>query len=108
MTVLQYTYPVRSRQTQHPLNPERRSATLKFLVIIEEGEHNFSAYSPDLPGCITTGDTLEETTTNMQEAIAFHLEGLAANKMPLPQTTPKQVEFIEVPRPDLYQTGPLA
>ena len=50
---------------------------MEFLVIIEEGEHNFSAYSPDVPGCIATGDTLEETIATMQEAIAFHLEGLA-------------------------------
>lgn len=82
-------------------------STLEFLVIIEEGEHNFSAYSPDLPGCIATGDTVDETLANMQDAIQLHLEGMAANKMPLPQVTQKRAEYIVVPRPSAYQTGPL-
>ena len=72
---------------------------MEFLVIIEEGEHNFSAYSPDVPGCIATGDTLEETIATMQEAIAFHLEGLARHNMPLPQPSRKRAEFVRVPEP---------
>ena len=48
----------------------------KYAVVIEQGEHNLSAYVPDLPGCITTGRTVEEIESNIREAIEFHLEGL--------------------------------
>ncbi len=51
-----------------------------FAVIVERGEHNFSAYSPDLPGCVSTGATYEETIENMRDAISFHLEGLRAKE----------------------------
>ena len=47
-----------------------------YLVIIEKGAKNFSAYSPDIPGCIATGKTVEDTVRNMREAIDFHLEDL--------------------------------
>lgn len=56
----------------------------RFLVIVEEGENNLSAYSPDLPGCIATGDTYDETLQNMYEAIEFHLEALAEDGETLP------------------------
>ena len=49
---------------------------VSFTIIIEAGKRNFSAYCPDLPGCITTGKTEEETIENMMESIEFHLEGL--------------------------------
>ena len=49
----------------------------KFVVVVEEAEGNYSAYSPDLPGCVATGATPEETEKNMIEAIHFHLEGCA-------------------------------
>jgi predicted RNase H-like HicB family nuclease len=49
---------------------------MKYLVVIEETETGYSAYSPDLPGCIATGATREETEANMREAVDFHLEGL--------------------------------
>ncbi len=48
----------------------------RFLIIIEEGEHNYSAYIPDLPGCVASGHTREETEKNMREAIILHLEGM--------------------------------
>ena len=47
----------------------------KFVVVIEQAEGNYSAYSPDLPGCVATGATVDETMRNMVEAIHFHLEG---------------------------------
>ncbi len=50
--------------------------TQKYLIVIEKAETNFSAYSPDLPGCVATGKTLEEAEEQMYEAIVFHLEGL--------------------------------
>jgi predicted RNase H-like HicB family nuclease len=49
---------------------------MKYLMVIEPTETGFSAYSPDLPGCVSTGATREEVEQNMQEAIELHLEGL--------------------------------
>jgi predicted RNase H-like HicB family nuclease len=48
----------------------------KYLIVIEPTKTGFSAYSPDLPGCVSTGRTREEVEQNMREAIAFHLDGL--------------------------------
>ncbi len=50
-----------------------------FAIVIEETETNYSAYSPDLPGCVATGDTIEETKDNMVSAIHMHIEGLEAD-----------------------------
>ena len=47
----------------------------RYLVVVEKANDNYSAYSPDLPGCVATGDTREEAEANMREAIRFHLEG---------------------------------
>jgi len=59
----------------------------RFLIVIEEAGQNFSAYSPDLPGCVATGDTREETERNMYEAIQMHLEGLREDGLPIPSST---------------------
>jgi predicted RNase H-like HicB family nuclease len=56
----------------------------RYLIIIEQGTSNCSAYSPDLPGCIATGATPADVEVNMREAIAFHLEGLRADGHPVP------------------------
>ena len=56
----------------------------EYLVVIEKSENNYSAYSPDLPGCVATGDTKEETLQRMREAIAMHLDGLKADGLPIP------------------------
>lgn len=56
----------------------------QYLVVIERAPDNFAAYSPDLPGCVATGRTKEETLANMREAIAFHLEGLQEEGQPIP------------------------
>lgn len=56
----------------------------EYLVVIEKAENNYSAYSPDLPGCIATGETKEETLQLMREAIAMHLEGLKEDGLPIP------------------------
>ncbi len=58
---------------------------MKYLVIIEETKTGFSAYSPDLPGCIATGDTKEEVERNMQEGILFHLEGIQEEGEQIPE-----------------------
>jgi len=61
---------------------------MRYLVIIEETDTGFSAYVPDLPGCISVGSTREEIENNIQEAVLFHLEGLREDGMeiPLPKT----------------------
>lgn len=67
---------------------------MKYLIVIEKTETGFSAYSPDLPGCVTTGSTPEETQANMREAIIFHLEGLkeAGEEIPAPSSSSAYVE----------------
>jgi len=58
----------------------------RYLILIEGGPRsNYSAWSPDLPGCVATGDTLEKTEREMRKAIAFHLEGLAEDGVPIPE-----------------------
>jgi predicted RNase H-like HicB family nuclease len=52
--------------------------------VIEETAHNFSAYVPDLPGCVATGPSREQVLVEIRDAIAFHLEGLAADAQPKP------------------------
>ncbi len=68
---------------------------MKFLVILEPTETGFSAYSPDLQGCITTGRTKEETEWNMREAIELHLEGMQAEGLKLPEPA-TEASFVEV------------
>lgn len=59
----------------------------RFLIVIESAGKNFSAYSPDLPGCVATGATREETERRMYEAIELHVEGLREDKQPVPPST---------------------
>lgn len=58
-----------------------------YLVIVEQAPHNFAAYAPDLPGCVATGRTKEETLAAMREGIKFHLEGLRMTGQPIPPPT---------------------
>lgn len=58
-----------------------------YAIIIENAGTNDSAYAPDLPGCITTGKTVEETRRNMLEAIEFHLRGMREDGDPIPEPT---------------------
>ena len=66
----------------------------KYLIVIEPTQTGFSAYSPDLPGCVSTGRTREEVEQNMREAIAFHLDGLReeGQTVPEPQTYSAYIE----------------
>ena len=57
----------------------------KYLVVIEPTQTGFSAYSPDLPGCVSTGATREEVEQNMREAIAFHIDGLREEGLQVPE-----------------------
>ncbi len=63
----------------------------KYTIIIEKAEDNYSAYCPDLPGCIATGRTEEETIKRMKEAIEFHIEGLREGKKSIPAPSTKAV-----------------
>ena len=67
---------------------------MQYTIIIENAGSNFSAYVPDLPGCIATGQTVDETTINMREAIEFHLDGMRADglEIPMPSTQAAVVE----------------
>ncbi len=58
----------------------------RFLVVIEKTNNNYSAYSPDLPGCVATGDTREEAEKNMYEAIEMHVQGLLEDNIPIPES----------------------
>ncbi len=58
---------------------------MKYLIVIEPTATGFSSYSPDLPGCVSTGATRQECEANMREAIEFHVEGLRAEQEPVPQ-----------------------
>jgi predicted RNase H-like HicB family nuclease len=60
---------------------------MRYAMIIETGEHNYSAYLPDLPGCVATGKTVEEVRQRMREAIEPHLEGMREDGLPIPQPT---------------------
>jgi predicted RNase H-like HicB family nuclease len=61
----------------------------RFLIIIEDAGANFSAYSPDLPGCAATGKTRSDTEANMYEAIQMHIEGLREDGLPVPEPSPR-------------------
>jgi predicted RNase H-like HicB family nuclease len=58
----------------------------RFLIIIEKADKNYSAYSPDLPGCVATGKTHDQATRNMHSAIEMHLKGLREDKLPIPKS----------------------
>jgi predicted RNase H-like HicB family nuclease len=60
---------------------------MRYAMIIEPGERNYSAHLPDLPGCIATGKTLDELRRNMSEAIELHLQGMREDGLPIPKPT---------------------
>jgi len=67
----------------------------RYLVIFEKADGNYSAYSPDVPGCIATGTTRQETEENIREAIRFHIEGLREDGLPFPEPL-SSTEYVEV------------
>lgn len=68
---------------------------MRYAIVIEKSESNFSAYVPDLPGCIATGVTVAEVQFEIREAIAFHLEGMREDGMP-PPIPQSQVEYVDI------------
>ena len=67
----------------------------RFLIIIEKAKGNYSAYCPDLPGCVATGKTREETERNMHEAVEMHVQGMIQDKIPVPESV-SVAEYIAV------------
>ena len=68
---------------------------MRYAVVIEKAEANYSAYVPDLPGCVATAATVVEAETEIREAIRFHLDGMREDGIPIPQPT-TVVEEVEV------------
>jgi predicted RNase H-like HicB family nuclease len=68
---------------------------MQYLIVIEKTETGYSAYSPDLLGCVSTGETREEVEQNMGKAIEFHLEGLKLEGLEIPQPTTSSA-YVEV------------
>jgi predicted RNase H-like HicB family nuclease len=67
-----------------------------YAVVIEKTGTGFGAYVPDLPGCVSTGHTLEETESNIREAIEFHLDGMREDGEPIPEPTTVTLS-VEIP-----------
>ena len=70
----------------------------EYMIIIEKAGRNFSAYAPDLPGCVAVGDTRRQTEISMREAMAIHIEGMMEDGLPLPKPS-SSVRYIEVSAP---------
>ena len=68
---------------------------MRYAIVIEIAGSNYSAYVPDLPGCVATGGTLEETERSIRDAIKFHLEGLREDGSPIPPPS-SRVDYVEV------------
>jgi len=68
---------------------------MRYAIVIEKAESNYSAYVPDLPGCVATGATVEETEAQIREAIEFHLEGMREDGIAIPQPA-SRVEYIDI------------
>lgn len=68
---------------------------MRYAIVIEKAEGNYSAYVPDLPGCVATGASVAEVEVEIREAIVFHAEGLREDGLPVPSAS-SQVEYIDV------------
>jgi predicted RNase H-like HicB family nuclease len=68
---------------------------MRYAIVVEKAGENYSAYVPDLPGCIATGKTPEETEQLIREAVELHLNGLREDGLPIPQPS-SRVEYVEV------------
>lgn len=73
---------------------------MHYPIVIERGKTNYGAYSPDVPGCGTVGDSIEEVKQNLVEALEFHFEGLLEAGLEIPEPTPNiDSEYIEIQIP---------
>ena len=69
---------------------------MRYAIVIEKGERNYSAYVLDLPGCVATGDTLEDVESEIRAAIEFHIEGMVEDGATIPPPS-SLVTYVEVP-----------
>jgi len=77
-----------------------------FLIVIEKANKNYSAYSPDLPGCVATGATREEVEKNMYDAIEMHIQGLLEDKLPVPESK-SFAEYVAVAEKSIIEADSL-
>lgn len=68
---------------------------MRYAIVIEKAEGNYSAYVPDLPGCVAAGATVAEVEAEIREAIAFHLEGMREDGLALPVPS-SQVDYVDI------------
>jgi predicted RNase H-like HicB family nuclease len=68
---------------------------MRYAIVIEKAEANYSAYVPDLPGCVATGASVQEAEAQIREAIEFHLDGLREDGIPIPQPA-SRVDYVDV------------
>ena len=69
---------------------------VRYAIVIEKAKRNYAAYVPDLPGCVATGQTREETEQQIRQAIGMHLRGMREDGLPIPEPV-SHVEYIDVP-----------
>jgi predicted RNase H-like HicB family nuclease len=67
---------------------------MRYAMIIETGQQNYSAYLPDLPGCVATGKTIQEVRERMREAVELHIAGMREDGLPIPEPT-SLADYIE-------------
>jgi len=68
---------------------------MRYAIVVEKAGNNFSAYVPDLPGCVATGNTVKEAEKEILEAIKFHIDGLREDGLPIPAAS-SVVEYLEI------------
>jgi len=68
---------------------------MRYAIVIEKGENNYAAYVPDLPGCVATGTTIEETENEIREAIDLHLRGMREDGLPIPEPS-STVDYVNI------------
>ena len=68
---------------------------MRYAIVIEKAESNYAAYVPDLPGCVATGKTIEETEQEIREAIDLHLRGMREDGLPIPEPS-SSVDYVEI------------
>ena len=68
---------------------------MRYAIVIEKAENNYAAYVPDLPGCVATGRTIEETENEIREAIDLHLRGMREDGLPIPEPS-STVDYVNI------------
>ena len=77
---------------------------MRYAIVIEKADNNYSAYVPDVPGCIATGTTVDEVKRNLAEALQFHFEGMCADGETIPQPS-STVDYVDVVAPSKRAAG---